>query len=792
MQVPCSLLAFRQSSRYTLLVIRELSSFCLFSLSVKQQSYLLVAVLVLLAVTATSACSRDSSPSVHETAGVSDSARQEYPQRTPTHSGVQRAADAVQTPGESTDCQVGQVIELGGRCNYPDTSDEFSVDALGVGRFLFLVANSSMNARNANINGQHYDFAASKQSDGSWAIEIAGGWSDSIRVSDLIAAATHTPIPTATPVPLASPTATPNAVTDPPGHLPSPTIEVVSPATPTATATPIPASSPSPSPTAIRAEIPRVVPRLTSTPASPEAEVAVVQTSVPLETSTPVATYQEPVLLPWADQVVKADEQVVLDASQVFPGIVDDGVKLYSVQVGNSSVGRARADSYSGLVTLTGLRPGLTWVVLQACNAQGCSELGAKTISMTVPPPPNRRPQAVRHLDDQSVRVGEIATLAVASAFWDLEGDEFIDYKMQIAADGIATGTVLAPEGRITLQGLKTGATSVSVRACDSEGCGVGDQALKFDLDVLPPRNQPPNPVGTIADQALDVGGTVILDLASLFSDPEADRIQDYGLRLSDRSVVVGRVDSEEGTLTLRGAKAGTSAAAIDAQDIGSKARSEPLTFRMTVSEPPRTPPRIVGTISDQTLDLGDSIEVMVSHAFVTSSRYRIIRYDFLLKDPEIASDSEISRDGRLNLEGSEEGRSWVSIRACNYSGCSNFSDLSFVLTVVDSDKRPNRSPEVVGALQNRRLRVGETVTFDVSGAFSDLDDDSIVDYQYELSNRRPIVASSITNTGVLSLHGAREGTTKVYLSACDEENVCRDPEEMSFTLTVEATPGNG
>ena len=71
-------------------------------------------------------------------------------------------------------CTVDLIVELGESCTYPGTSTEFSVDADGTGRFLFLSSGSSINLRNTTINGVTYTFVASKQSDGSWRVEEVG------------------------------------------------------------------------------------------------------------------------------------------------------------------------------------------------------------------------------------------------------------------------------------------------------------------------------------------------------------------------------------------------------------------------------------------------------------------------------------------------------------------------------------------------------------------------------------------------------------------------------------------
>ena len=80
------------------------------------------------------------------------------------------------TPGEtaSGDCYVGLVVSPGGRCTYVGTAEDFWVDDSGRGHFAFFTAGTGISARNTNINGVLYNFAASKQDDGTWLIEAAG------------------------------------------------------------------------------------------------------------------------------------------------------------------------------------------------------------------------------------------------------------------------------------------------------------------------------------------------------------------------------------------------------------------------------------------------------------------------------------------------------------------------------------------------------------------------------------------------------------------------------------------
>ena len=716
------------------------------------------------------------------------------PIQTPTSAAPNGSARAGPDADTLSECHEGQVLAPQERCTYPGTSDDFWVDESGVGHFLFFSASVVINAQNASINNQPYEFSAKRQDDGNWIIETIGSPSDTVRVSDLFVAggATATPAPAFVQVPLISNTPTPAPTT--PATFPSPAPSSTPLVSPASTSTPEQVPSPTPSSTATPTDRTETIGASPSRTATPESLVTAkvdfpTAVSIPPSMSDPSPEKEEleKVKAHGTDQVVNVNDSVVVDVSHAFSEIVDDGFRRLRAIVANSDVGHASVDSYTGLLTLTGVKPGLTWVALQACNDRGCSRLGDTTLRLKVLPLPNRPPQAVDSIAEQKVRMGESISVHLSAAFWDLDGDPIVDYKLQFAGEELATGTVDSVRGIVGLQGLQVGTTAVSVIACDDEGCGPEEFSLKFDLEVLPPQNQPPAIIGAISDRAVHLGETISLDLSALFDDPEGDPIRDYGFSQTDKSVIVSKVEPYAGTVTLKGAEVGTSVITVDARDTESGSSSAGLTFEVTVAEPPRNPPRVVGAISDRTVRLGKSVEVSVKEAFEAPERYRIIRYDYLLREPEISTESAITRGGILTLEGSEEGKSWVSVRACSYVGCSDFSDLSFVLVVTDPDREPNGSPEVVGALLDRTLTVGETVALDVSTAFSDPDDDPIVDYKYELSNPQYAIGSSITDTGVLRLHGSHVGITTVYIKACDEKEGCSDPEDMHFKLTVVA-----
>ena len=480
-------------------------------------------------------------------------------------------------------------------------------------------------------------------------------------------------------------------------------------------------------------------------------------------------------------------ESLVLDASKAFVDSQSNGVLRYRAIVSDASVVQGDIDAYTGLLTVTGISEGESWIALDVCVGGECSDKGDVVVLMNVVYR-NRPPQAVGGIDDQQVRIGETIAAPLTRAFWDFEADKIVGYRLHIDDGEFATGSVDRYRHIVELVGVQEGDTTVSVSACDSHGCGDIADALRFTLTVLPPPNYPPVAAGIIDDHTTHVGETISIDVSALFDDPDGDAIAEYPIWHSDGKVAALHTDDEAGILYATGLSTGFTFVSLSANDGKSNGVSEKMVFRLTVDDLPRMPPIVVSKVPDQTVKLGRSIDVSVSDSFKAPERYRITRYDYILQKPEVAEESDISRAGILTLEGTDKGRTVVSVRACSYAGCSDFSDLTFVLFVTDPDEEPNREPEIVGALRDRTLTIGESENLDISAVFEDPDDDRIVDYFFAVSKPYLAMGSSITNTGVLRLQASSLGTTTVYLSACDDEDNCSDEEDSSFELTVVAS----
>lgn len=80
----------------------------------------------------------------------------------------------VANTGYAQQCRVGDIIQPGGSCTYPGTTNVFSVDATGEARFLFFTAGGNLRIRDANINGRRYTLVTQRSDDGGRIITELG------------------------------------------------------------------------------------------------------------------------------------------------------------------------------------------------------------------------------------------------------------------------------------------------------------------------------------------------------------------------------------------------------------------------------------------------------------------------------------------------------------------------------------------------------------------------------------------------------------------------------------------
>ena len=414
----------------------------------------------------------------------------------------------------------------------------------------------------------------------------------------------------------------------------------------------------------------------------------------------------------------------------------------------------------SATVTVTAVAAGTATITVTATDASNST--ANQTFSVTVTQP-NRAPTAVGTVSDQALDVGgSDVTVDVSSNFSDADGDT-LTYTATSSDEAIATVSVSS--ATVTVTPVAAGSATITVTATDPDGL-TGDQT--FSATVTQP-NRAPAAVGTIADQALDVGGTAgTVDVSSNFSDADNDTLT-YTAASSDEAVATVSVSGA--TVTITAVAAGTATITVTATDPDGETAEQ--TISVTVTQPNRAP-AAVGTIADQSVNVGGSATTVDVSSNFSDADNDTLTYTATSSDTSIATVSVSS--ATVTITAVAAGTATITATATDPDGLT--VDQTFSATVTQL----NNAPTAVGTISDKTIEGGSWI-IDVSGNFSDPDGDTLT----------YTATSSDTSKVTLSLSGASITITPAGLGTATVTVTATDPDGLTATQTfsVNATPLN-
>ena len=448
-----------------------------------------------------------------------------------------------------------------------------------------------------------------------------------------------------------------------------------------------------------------------------------------------------------AAQTAFLGDTVAVDVSNAFRDPDGDPLTFMAASSDPSVVGASVSGSR---VSVVGVSRGSATMTVTARDPDGAE--ARQSFSVEVP---NRGPVAVGRIEAQTIFLGEAATVDASPAFSDPDGDE-----LSFAAASSDTASVLASVSgsEVRLEALKRGTATVTVTARDADSL---EATVSFEVTVP---NRPPAVVGEIRAQTIFLGEAATVDASPAFSDPDGDELS-FAAASSDTASVLASVSGSE--VRLEALKRGTATVTVTARDADSLEAT--VSFEVTV---PNRPPAVVGEIRAQTIFLGEAATVDVSAAFGDPDGDPLT-FEASSSDPAVVRAS--SSGSEITLEGLGRGDATVSVTARDTHG--GEVDQSFEVAV------PNRPPAATGELPPQTLLPGETVTVDVSTAFSDPDGDSLA-FEATSSNLGVLGVSLADRVGEVTLEGVARGTATVSVTA-------RDPDGADAGQRFEVTVRN-
>ena len=170
---------------------------------------------------------------------------------------------------------------------------------------------------------------------------------------------------------------------------------------------------------------------------------------------------------------------------------------------------------------------------------------------------PNRAPVVIGALADQTVNLGDTATLDLSAVFSDPDGEALTYGAM---ASDASVAAVSAPGAIAMIAARRKGETTVTVTATDPGGL-----TARQTFQVIVP-NRAPTAVRTVPAQTVFPGETALLDLAPYFSDPDSDPLV-YSVTRSRARVATASLS--EGLVTVGAVAEGTAFMTATARDPG-------------------------------------------------------------------------------------------------------------------------------------------------------------------------------------------------------------------------------
>ncbi len=358
---------------------------------------------------------------------------------------------------------------------------------------------------------------------------------------------------------------------------------------------------------------------------------------------------------------------------------------------------------------------------------------------------PPRPPGICSAIPQQTITVAESVTV---SACFDDPNEDMLSYKAWSSDVGIAT--VTGSGAMVTVTAVSPGSALVTVLAEDPGGL-----KAQQSFTVLVP-NRPPVAVGEMANREIEVGDSIAFDVAGYFREPDGQ-----GLAYAATSDTAVAATSMAGAaVTVVAVAKGSTTVAITATDPGGESATQ--SFSVTV---PNRAPVAEGTISAQTVEVGDSATVDVS-PFFSDPDGDALTYSAAAGDTTIVV--AMAAGSVITVAAVAKGETTVTVTAADTEGLT--ATQSFGVTV------PNRAPVIVDAIPDRTVEVGDRVTLDMTPFFADPDGDAL---RYAAVAMHADVAVASVDASAVTVTALARGTTTVTVTATDTEGLATGQDFM-------------
>ena len=445
-------------------------------------------------------------------------------------------------------------------------------------------------------------------------------------------------------------------------------------------------------------------------------------------------------------------DTVTLDVSGNFSD--PDGDELtFTVESTNTNAATATIDG--SVVTIIAVAEGMAIVAVTATDPDDAFALQEVMVTVEAA---NRAPVAVGTIPDAGLAVGEEVTAPVVQFFSDPDGDE-LTYAAVSGDTMVVTASMAG--SLITVVGVGAGETTITVTATDPEGLSATQTANFTVIGV----NQGPVISDSIPAQSLTVGDTVVVDAANHFSDPDGDELT-FEVQSTDMAVVTATLDGTVVTMIAVGE--GTAIVAFTATDPDDAFATQEVMVSVVTGN---RAPVAVGEVPDIGL-LEDEEFTAPVDPFFSDPDGDELTYAAVSGDTTVVTASMSGT--MITVVALAEGETTITLTATDPGG------LSATQTATVRVVGVNNPPVVVEEIPHATIAVGDTLTLDVSGNFSDPDGDELA---FTVESDDTTVATVSVDGSTVTVVGVAPGAAIVGVTATDPGGLSVT---QAFAVTVQ------
>lgn len=445
-----------------------------------------------------------------------------------------------------------------------------------------------------------------------------------------------------------------------------------------------------------------------------------------------------------ADINLNVDVDRDVELSSVFADESND-VHTYTASSSDSSIVAASVDEST--LTLTGKSEGTGQITITVYDAADNAAQTRFWVHVNV----NEPPTVSQEIADLETRVGRVAEISLVDHFQD-EGDN-LTFEVEVDDTTLVEATLQTSADLLRIRALAEGETTCSVTATDSAGESVSDG---FAITILE-KNDPPIVTRQLEDIEISLASHVRfdVDIEGLFDDEKPNQL-DIDVEASTEKYADVILRNNKKVIRIYPLRRGDFEVTVTATDDIEQSTS--TDFHVAVlDEEINTPPKVRNPVADQTIYVGDDIEINLANVY-TDAENDELSFSAESDDEDVATVS-LDDSNTLTVNGLAAGTAHITTEATDPSGES--ATDTFKVTV-------KTAPVASQTVTQITLQLGGGgSSLDLSESFHDADGDPL---SFKITRQDNSAADVYIEREVLSMSPVERGTTVVSVVATDPD----------------------